>query len=112
MIKTTNGGLVFISQNTQTIPEEYSLYQNYPNPFNSGTVIKYDLKTSGFVELKIYDVTGKEIQKLVSEEQSDGSYSLLYSPMENENQLNSGFFFYSLYIDNKILSTKKLVYLK
>ncbi|MFZ1322752.1 MAG: T9SS type A sorting domain-containing protein [Ignavibacteria bacterium] len=93
ILKTTNGGLVFISQNSEIIPEDFTLHQNYPNPFNAGTIIKYDLKTSGFVELKIYDVTGKEILNLVSEEQSEGSYSVLFSTNENDKQLNSGFFF-------------------
>ena len=112
LIKTTNGGLVFISQNTQSIPEEYTLYQNYPNPFNSGTVIKYDLKTSGFVELKIYDVTGKEIQKLVSEEQSEGSYSILFSNSEIKVNLQSGVYLYSLFMNKKLLNTKKLILIK
>jgi len=94
ILKTTNGGLVYISNNfTTSIPEEHTLYQNYPNPFNSSTVIKYDLKKPGLVELKLYDVTGKEIQKLVKEYQSEGSYSVLFSSAENNLELNSGFFF-------------------
>ena len=38
LLKTTNGGLVFISSNTNAVPIRiYTLYQNYPNPFNSST---------------------------------------------------------------------------
>ena len=93
LLKTTNGGLTFISENIDFHPDDFTLFQNYPNPFNSSTVIKYDLKKPGLVELKLYDVTGKEIQKLVKEYQSAGSYRVLFSSTENNFELNSGFFF-------------------
>jgi len=93
LLKTTNGGLTFITENIDFHPDDFNLYQNYPNPFNSSTLIKYDLKKPGLVELKLYDVTGKEIQKLVKEYQSEGSYSVLLSSTENNLELNSGFFF-------------------
>ena len=46
----------------------YNLYQNFPNPFNPSTEIKYAVKESGLVTLKIYDLLGREITTLVNEE--------------------------------------------
>ena len=112
LIKTTNGGLTFITQNSVSYPKDFTLYQNYPNPFNSGTVIKYNLRTSGFVELKLYDITGKEIQKLVKEYQSAGSYNVSFNSSNYGNNIHSGIFLYSLYIDKKIINTKKLILIK
>ena len=113
ILKTTNGGLVFIYVNSSTsIPEDHTLYQNYPNPFNSSTVIKYKIKENGFVELKLFDIAGKEIIKLVNENQSHGEYSVLFSPDENDVKLNSGIYFYSLFLNNKIIKTNKLILIK
>ena len=48
------------------IPNGYFLYQNYPNPFNSSTIIKYQIPdNNAFVELKIFNILGKEIMTLV-----------------------------------------------
>jgi len=112
LIKTTNGGLVFISSNSETTPEDFALYQNYPNPFNSSTVIKYDIKNKGNVELKLYDITGKLVSTLVKEVQERGSYSVLFSPERNEMQLQSGVYFYTLKLDSENIITKKLLYIK
>ena len=113
ILKTTNGGLVYISNNLSTsIPEEHNLFQNYPNPFNSSTVIKYRIKENGFVELKLFDIAGKEIIKLVNENQTQGEYSVLFSPNGNEIHLNSGIYFYSLFLNNKIIKTNKLILIK
>ncbi len=112
LIKTTNGGLVFISTNSETIPEDFTLYQNYPNPFNSSTVIRYDIKRQGNVDLKLYDITGKLVSTLVKEVQERGSYSVLFSPENYEMKLQSGVYFYTLIIDSKTHSTKKLLYIK
>lgn len=57
-----------------TSPQAYSLKQNYPNPFNPETVIEYDLKRSGNVELHIYNSLGQRVRTLVDEEKSEGFY--------------------------------------
>ena len=65
------GGGVYVSLNKDTItsvkddfiqPKEFFLYQNYPNPFNPTTKIRYSIKGSGLVSLKVFDVLGKEMQ--------------------------------------------------
>ncbi len=62
--KTTNGGgpitYLGIVSNHNNISNSYVLYQNYPNPFNSQTTIKFALRKSGYVKIKIYDVLGRE----------------------------------------------------
>jgi len=45
---------------------KYSLHQNYPNPFNNRTIIKYSLGSSSFVTLKIYNILGNEVARLVN----------------------------------------------
>ena len=94
---------------------EFVLFQNYPNPFNPTTVIKYSIpsviasetKQSQFVSLKVYDIIGNEVATLVNEEQSAGSYEVIFSA----DGLTSGIYFYKLQ-SGSFVETKKMILLK
>ncbi|OQY73234.1 MAG: hypothetical protein B6D44_07800 [Ignavibacteriales bacterium UTCHB2] len=75
-----------------TIPTENKLYDNYPNPFNPTTQIKYSIKESGLVQIKVYDILGKEITTLVNERKDAGSYTIDF----NASELPSGVYIYQL----------------
>jgi endoglucanase len=90
------------------IPLQYRLCQNYPNPFNPATKISYTIPQPGFVAVKVYDVLGKEIETLVSKHQAAGEYSVYF----NAKDLPCGIYFYTLLIDDSIIQTKKMLYLK
>jgi len=102
-----------ISEITETknynsiVPENFSLYQNYPNPFNPVTNIKYQIANNKFVSLKVFDVLGKEIETLVNEKQSAGTYEVNW----NASQYPSGVYFYRLDA-NGFTDTKKMILLK
>ncbi|MCX6151392.1 MAG: alpha-amylase family glycosyl hydrolase [Ignavibacteriales bacterium] len=89
------------------IPSQYKLFQNYPNPFNPVSMIKYQIKETEKVTLKIYDMLGGEVATLVDEFKSPGTY---YAQFNGAN-LSSGIYFYQLK-SGKYLETKKLVLLK
>ncbi|MBK9099543.1 MAG: hypothetical protein IPM14_15815 [bacterium] len=57
-------------------PSEFYLSQNYPNPFKERTVIKYCVAFRARVILTVFDTEGKEIEKLVDEEQNPGTYEI------------------------------------
>lgn len=94
---------------TTILPSTFELFQNYPNPFNPETVISYQLSTDSNVQLKIYDVLGKEIATLVNEFKPAGRYNSQFSIINY--QLPSGVYFYQLKADN-FIQTKKMVLLK
>ena len=100
-IVNINGSFIFV-------PSHFQLYQNYPNPFNSSTEFHYDIGKFSFVTLKIFDISGKEISVLVNENKNSGNYKLNFT----NNFLSSGIYFYSLYINSKLINTKKMVILK
>ena len=56
----------------------FKLYQNYPNPFNSSTTIKYFLSEDDYVELAIFDLTGKRIKTLVNDKKQAGYHSFVW----------------------------------
>ena len=91
----------------KTLPQNFLLKQNYPNPFNPSTIINYQLPKISKVTLTVYDVLGKEVAKLVNQEQSAGTYKVNF----DASHLSSGIYFYTL-IAGDFVQTKKLVLLK
>ena len=89
------------------IPTRFSLSQNYPNPFNPSTTINYQLPVSRFTTLKVYDILGREVAKLVNEEKEAGNYSVEF----NANILASGVYFIRMEAGS-FVETKKLLLLK
>lgn len=107
ILKTTTGGNVFISQISTEIPERFSLHQNYPNPFNPSTNIKFDIHRAGIASLKVFDLLGKEVETLVDEQLSVGTYEVTF----NANSLPSGIYFYVLKTGD-FVESKKMVLVK
>jgi glycerophosphoryl diester phosphodiesterase len=94
-------------ENELSIPIKYSLSQNFPNPFNPITRINFSLPVSGLVNIKLYDLLGKEVKVLVDEFKQAGSHSIdLYA-----NDLASGVYFYKMSTES-FSSVKKLLLLK
>jgi photosystem II stability/assembly factor-like uncharacterized protein len=96
-----------IKSNMHDIPTKYSLYQNYPNPFNPTTTLSFALPLESFVSLKVYDVMGREVATIVSEELSPGTYIRQW----NAANMSNGIYFYRLNAGS-FTNTKKLILLK
>jgi len=105
ILKTTTGGNVFISQISTEVPEKYSLHQNYPNPFNPSTNIKFDIHKSGIASLKVFDLLSKEMETLVDEQLSVGTYEVTF----NASSLPSGIYFYVLKTGDFVESKKMML---
>ncbi|RPI06615.1 MAG: T9SS C-terminal target domain-containing protein [Ignavibacteriae bacterium] len=58
-----------------TLPSAFALHQNYPNPFNPVTTIRFSIGTNSHTSLRVFDVLGREVATIVSEELSAGEYS-------------------------------------
>ena len=89
------------------IPKEFKLSQNIPNPFNPVTKINFALPKQGFVTLKIYDITGREIKTLVNEVKQAGYYTVDF----NGSSLASGVYFYMIKSGDFVM-TKRMVMVK
>ena len=100
-------------EDIEQMPNEFLLSQNYPNPFNPTTKITYAFpllggdERGGFVTLKVYDILGNEIETLVNEEKSPGTYEVTW----NTANLPSGVYFYQLRAGT-FIQTKKMVLLR
>ena len=90
-----------------SIAKEFVLFQNYPNPFNPSTRIKYSVPQSEIVQIKVYDILGKEIKTLLNENRDGGIYEIEF----NASNLPSGVYFYQLSAGNYV-EIKKMVIIK
>ena len=85
----------------------YALYNNYPNPFNPSTKIKYDIVKDSKVQIKVYDILGREIATLVNEQKSAGSYIVEF----NAARFTSGVYFFRM-TAGSFTKTQKMMLLK
>ncbi|MCC6865440.1 MAG: choice-of-anchor B family protein [Ignavibacteria bacterium] len=97
--------LVGINVPSNNSPEKFELKQNYPNPFNPSTNIEFNIKKSGYVTLKVYDILGRQVALLADEFKQAGSYKVSY----DAGRLSSGIYYYTLQTDNGFSETKKMV---
>lgn len=110
ILKTTNGGGNFINGINDPefeIPADYRLSQNFPNPFNPVTTINFSVPKYSLVKITIYDITGKEITKLINEFRSPGNYNIEW----NAENYASGVYFYEL-TSGEFKERKKMVLIK
>lgn len=91
----------------EKIVNDFQLSQNYPNPFNPTTSIEYQVASSGLVSLKVYDVLGREVKKLVNEVKTPGSYSVTF----DASNLSSGIYFYTI-TSGSFTQTRKMILMK
>ncbi len=110
--KFSRDSIVGINSVNNIVPERYILYQNYPNPFNPVTKIKFDIpsnvkRQTSNVKLIVYDVVGKEVQILVNQKLSPGSYDVEF----DGSNFSSGIYFYKLEAGN-FIETKRMVLIK
>lgn len=104
-----NGTLRFPVSVEQQIglPTEFAMTQNYPNPFNPSTTIRFDVPEQTFVTLKIYDITGREVAELVSDEFSPGIYTVEW----NAQGVASGVYYYRI-TAGEFTQVRSLVFMK
>jgi hypothetical protein len=102
---TGDGAITSVNYRRTAEHPSIRLYPNYPNPFNSQTQISYYLPEKGYIELTVYDVTGRLIEYLVKTVQPRGQHSILF----DATNYPSGIYFYilratsGLYVDKMIL---------
>ncbi|NOZ61414.1 MAG: T9SS type A sorting domain-containing protein [Calditrichaeota bacterium] len=83
-------------------PQTFSLAQNYPNPFSlaqngAKTVIRFELPTAANVEIKIFDILGREVRRLVSGKQTAGVHRIHWDGTDGYgNPVSAGIYFYQM----------------
>ncbi|MBU2446614.1 MAG: T9SS type A sorting domain-containing protein [Bacteroidetes bacterium] len=95
-----------------SLPSSYSLSQNYPNPFNPTTQIRFGIPQDSRVTLKVYDVLGREVRKLMNDDLRAGYHTLEWDGRNNfGGKVSSGMYIYRL-VAGKFVKTLKMMMLK
>lgn len=92
------------------LPNEFTLFQNYPNPFNPSTIISFDLITTKWIKLDIYDSNGRLIKELVSGSLAPGRHTISWNGTNNNSlKVSSGIYYYRLQSINDSQTKKALL---
>ena len=105
----TNNKVIILNETSieeaiKITPKKHQLYHNFPNPFNPSTTIKYTIQKSSHVILKIYNLSGQEIETVVNDYQTIGTHEIIWQP----KGLPNGIYFYRLQA-GEVSETKKLI---
>ncbi|PID59343.1 MAG: hypothetical protein CR986_06250 [Ignavibacteriae bacterium] len=103
-----NSVAVSVEEVEGIIPNKFTVSQNYPNPFNPSTTIQFGITKPANVEIKVFDILGREVSTLVSNKLfSAGTYNVNF----DANKLASGIYVYRVTAGNAVI-TKKMQLLK
>ncbi len=87
-----------------------SLLPNYPNPFNPETHLRFQVADFGFVELQIFDMSGRLVRTLLREHRPAGTHSVTWNGRDETGRaVSSGVYFYRLNTAGQTLSRKMLL---
>ena len=98
---------VGVKEPQNNLPTKFELYQNYPNPFNPTTMIRFELPKETHVTLKVYNLLGQEVMKVLDEKREAGRYDIRI----DGSTLSSGVYFYRL-VAGDFIAVKKFLLLK
>jgi hypothetical protein len=89
------------------------IFMSIPNPFNRSTTIKYSVRKSGDVTIKIFDIAGKLVRNLVNGNKKPGAYSINWDGTDDlKKKLPAGVYFYRLKVSDGNSETKELIILR
>ena len=93
------------------------MLENYPNPFNPVTRIPFNIPYYSKIKIVIYDVLGRQVTKLLDEFRSPRINDFVDFDINSFHSngivgIASGVYFYSLYANDKLIQSRRLVILK
>jgi parallel beta-helix repeat protein len=92
----------------EELVNQFRLYQNYPNPFNPTTTIKFGLAEAGLVDLRVYNILGQEVTRLVNGNLEAGYHEINF----DATSFSSGMYVYRIDVEGKFSSVKKMLLVK
>ena len=110
IVKIDSTGSSSMKKYKTSIPKKKNpILYNSPNPFKTKTRIYYNIPQKGIVKIKIYNIKGQCIRILKAKHNSAGNYSILWNGKNDKNKnLSNNLYFYSLYLNNKVIKRKSM----
>ncbi len=103
--------------NSNSHPESFAILDAYPNPFNDGTIISFQLPAARFVDMAVYDITGKKVKELIANKQLIGDNSIRWTGVNvQDRSVGSGIYFVNMIVHSErgylYSRTKRILYIK
>ena len=89
-------------------PRSFELFQNYPNPFNSSTTIRFSIHKKSNVKISITNILGQHLADIVNRDVNPGDYRVRW----NAEGYATGVYFYTLFVNEEAVLTKRLLHAK
>ena len=100
--------------------KEFELFMAYPNSFSAGgrsasggnptTTLRFDLPKSGLVNLRIFDVLGRQVRTLVDRRLRAGSHEVKWDGKDsNGSDATAGLYFACLKTEDEVKTVKLLL---
>ncbi|MBP3191083.1 family 16 glycosylhydrolase [Natronogracilivirga saccharolytica] len=80
----------------QDIPSRFALHQNHPNPFNPTTNISFDLPEAEHVNIRVYDMLGRQVAVAANDNFQAGNHTISF----DASSLSSGTYIYRIVTDS------------
>ena len=96
-----------ITLESSNIPSQFNVSNNYPNPFNPGTKMNFELPSRQILKINLYDIGGKLVKEIVSQEFLPGTYQLYI----DFSAYSSGIYFVR-FESQKNVVTKRIAFVK
>jgi len=94
------------------IPAAISLRQNAPNPFNPSTTIAFDLPKFANIQLRVLNILGQAVRRLVDETRSAGRHTVRWNGNNDRGRaVASGIYFYQLQLES-FVQIRKMILLR
>lgn len=94
-----------VGDDADNLPHDFNLYTPYPNPFNSTTMITFSVSFASHVLLALYDLSGRRISTLVSDDLQPG----IHTTTLNANDLPTGLYFVHLKVSGRVFTQKVIL---
>jgi len=88
-----------------TKPSRFALNSAYPNPFNPSTTLSWKLEAASEMTLRVMDVRGREVARLVEGSSGPGQFSMSW----DASDLSSGVYFIQLITPNETAIQKVML---
>ena len=94
------------------IPDAFALGQNYPNPFNPVTEINYQLPEVAWVDIAVYNLSGRKVRILVNREEQAGNYTIAWDGKDDRGgTVRSGTYVLKM-VSGDFVTERKMVFVK
>jgi hypothetical protein len=94
-----------LGKDGMVIADGFMLQQNYPNPFNPATTVRYQIPSPGHVDLRVYDVIGREVAILVDDDRPAGTFAVTW----NAGSVSGGTYFGRLAAGGSVQTIRMLL---